>query len=652
MRRIFPSVSVVSARAILVSAAILAGTSFFPAGASYARSVSSTPDNANDEVSFAEVRSSLGGEEVAFPRPLSAENVKRYRAIFHALREGDLQKAAQYTALLKDKILLSDVLAETYLRSEAHPTILQLHQWLKEYPSSPDVPAIEMLLRTLDSAYAMNAPLHKGSTPILKRGDDASDFMNMKNSLSLAKVFTRNIALERKVQEMVSHGVKGGYSALALIEHSEGINPAYKSHLYGDVALGLLSQGCGRDALRIGTKAFELDKKKVGFPAFVAGLSAWHEGNMEAAYFLFESAANSTIIEGDIQAAAAFWAARVQSRRHKTHESMIWLHRAALHHQSFYGLLAQESLKNGGVEETHLQRLGSDVVLTSHNLYSLGEVDIEAVMMMEQGRHLFALLQIGEQGRAEALMRRIWPDTLSDLARARSLQLVAKAAGMTDLSLQMREILDQLNHQNLKENIGQLPHLQPQKGFHIDPALVYAVAHVESNFNPDAASSVGAVGMMQIRPGTANFITTKHVNFDEHGAAIFHIPADMTHRLCDPAYNLEVGQLYLLYLADAVSKSDGSEIGHTGDLLRVLASYNAGPQAIIRWETLQNGQHDPLYFVETLPNVETRQYVHKVMTSTWLYAHHMGLGAPSLTSLAHARWPSFSQEKYVEGSPS
>lgn len=651
MRRIFPSGSAASARAVLVSAAILAGTSFFPAQAHNARSASSISDTANDEVAFAEVRSSLGGDEVAFPHPLSAENIVRYRTIFRALREGDLQHAAQYTSLLQDKILLSDVLAERYLRSEAHPSQDELKQWLQTYPHSPDVPAIESLMRARDGAYTAHIASHKEKVEFLKRGDDASDFtIDDHKAGSLTHFFTRNMSLEHNIQDMAGRGVKDGYAAVAMINKMSGLSTAYKSQLYGEVALSLLSQGHAREALRIGTQGFDLDGKKVGFPAFVAGLSAWHEGDMSRAYLLLESAANSMMIEGDVQAAASFWAARIEARRHELHEYNVWLHRAASHHQSFYGLLAQELL-NHTARSGHIEHIGSSFVYTPSSLV-LGEVDIDAVMSMPEGRHLFALLQIGEQGRAEALMRRMWPDCLTDSARARSLQLVAQKAGMTDLSIQMREILDQLSHQNLKENIGTLPHLQPQKGFHFDPALVYAVAHTESNFNPEAESSVGALGMMQIRPRTASFVTTKHVSFDEHGLAVFHVSPEMERRLYDPAYNLEVGQLYMLYLADAVSKAGGVDAEKGGDLLRVLASYNAGPQAIVHWESLQNEQHDPLYYVETLPNTETRHYVHKVMTATWLYAYHMGLDVPSLRALSEAQWPSFAQEKYVQESPS
>ena len=53
----------------------------------------------------------------------------------------------------------------------------------------------------------------------------------------------------------------------------------------------------------------------------------------------------------------------------------------------------------------------------------------------------------------------------------------------------------------------QLPQLQPAHGFHVDPALVYALTRLESNFNANAVSPAGARGLMQIMPVTARYVT-------------------------------------------------------------------------------------------------------------------------------------------------
>lgn len=104
----------------------------------------------------------------------------------------------------------------------------------------------------------------------------------------------------------------------------------------------------------------------------------------------------------------------------------------------------------------------------------------------------------------------------------------------------------------------------------LEPALVEAVVAVESGFRPDAVSRKGAVGLMQLMPGTAA----------ELGVA----------DPFDPDANLDGGSRYLSRLLTA----------HGGDLRKALAAYNAGPGAVRRHEGVP-------------PYPETRGYVDRVL---------------------------------------
>lgn len=83
----------------------------------------------------------------------------------------------------------------------------------------------------------------------------------------------------------------------------------------------------------------------------------------------------------------------------------------------------------------------------------------------------------------------------------------------------------------------------------VDPKLVSAVAEVESGFNPNAVSSAGAVGIMQLMPETA---------------------ASLGVNPYDTQQNIEGGARYLRQMMDAFP----------GDLRRAVAAYNAGAQAV------------------------------------------------------------------------
>jgi soluble lytic murein transglycosylase len=91
----------------------------------------------------------------------------------------------------------------------------------------------------------------------------------------------------------------------------------------------------------------------------------------------------------------------------------------------------------------------------------------------------------------------------------------------------------------------------------LDPALVAAVIQVESRFDPFAVSSVGACGLMQIMPPTAQWLLEKDSD------AVKLRPK----QLFNPVLNIELGTSYL---AQLMNRFDG-------DLTRALIAYNAGP---------------------------------------------------------------------------
>jgi soluble lytic murein transglycosylase-like protein len=107
--------------------------------------------------------------------------------------------------------------------------------------------------------------------------------------------------------------------------------------------------------------------------------------------------------------------------------------------------------------------------------------------------------------------------------------------------------------------------------YRLPEALLLAVMAVESNFDPRALSEKGAVGLMQLMPGTA-----KDMYVSDAWA---------------PEQNIEGGARYLRILANQ----------YDGDLLKTLAAYNAGPEAVRRAG-------------DTVPDIpETREYVRKVV---------------------------------------
>jgi soluble lytic murein transglycosylase-like protein len=249
----------------------------------------------------------------------------------------------------------------------------------------------------------------------------------------------------------------------------------------------------------------------------------------------------------------------------------------------------------------------------------LSQADVDAVAETPQGLRAFAFFQIGQPDRAEAELRALWPMASANAAFGQSLLMVASATGLNDCAAQMAGLLqvrDGVKHEELR---FPMPRLRPAGGFRVDPALVYALTRMESNFNPAAISPVGARGLMQIMLPTAQFITGDLM-----------MRAD---RLHEPGANLDIGQRYVSHLAGL----DGID----NDLIRLLASYNCGPGNLARWEQDVRDGGDPLLFIEAIPIPETRAFVPHVLMYSWIYAAQLHTRAPSLDSLAEGEFPRF-----------
>lgn len=140
------------------------------------------------------------------------------------------------------------------------------------------------------------------------------------------------------------------------------------------------------------------------------------------------------------------------------------------------------------------------------------------------------------------------------------------------------------------------PVVESLSGSSFDPRLVYAIMRAESTFRPKVVSSAGAIGLMQLMPATAQRMAKRG------GDAKFDI-----RELYRPPKNLEYGIRYLKMLDQMFP----------GNRVAIIASYNAGEEAVGRW--LKHGYSPDIEeFIEEIPYDETNLYVKKVLTNYWV----------------------------------
>ncbi|MEO8722846.1 MAG: lytic transglycosylase domain-containing protein [Sphingobium sp.] len=323
-------------------------------------------------------------------------------------------------------------------------------------------------------------------------------------------------------------------------------------------------------------------------------LSAWRQNDPRTAAAEFVIVA-SQASNDDMSAAGAYWAARAQMNAGDPQKVEGLLRIAARKDDTFYGLLARETL---GITAPRpaAQTSGWSRIAKSPNV-----------------RAAVALHDIGEDDLADEAIRR-----QAELGGSAQYDQIVALTG----SLNLPETQLWLAHHGpagrKPDSFSRFPMPQwtPDGGWRVDPALIFAHALQESGFRPAIVSPAGARGLMQVMPGTANLVAGGRVSADQ---------------LNIPSTNMEYGQRYIEQLRDMRA---------TGGLLpKVMAAYNAGPAPVERWNTQVHDGGDPLLFIESLPYYETRAYVNIVMRNYWMYQMQQNGSADALTTMAQGGWP-------------
>ena len=138
----------------------------------------------------------------------------------------------------------------------------------------------------------------------------------------------------------------------------------------------------------------------------------------------------------------------------------------------------------------------------------------------------------------------------------------------------------------------------------LDPAWVYGLIRQESRFVIGAQSGVGAQGLMQVMPATAQVIARQTGMSDSE--------------LYTMSGNIRMGTWYLSDIRGKLQNSD----------VLATAGYNAGPGRARKWQAA--GSLEGAVYAETIPFNETRDYVKKGMANAVYYAALFGSGNTSL----------------------
>ncbi|WP_136636165.1 lytic transglycosylase domain-containing protein [Pseudooceanicola onchidii] len=160
--------------------------------------------------------------------------------------------------------------------------------------------------------------------------------------------------------------------------------------------------------------------------------------------------------------------------------------------------------------------------------------------------------------------------------------------------------------------------------------MALAIARRESEFDPSVTSQVGARGLMQLMPRTAQAMAQKIGDSEDVAARLGQWP-----------YNARLGSAYLAQLARDFN----------GNVMLVSVGYNAGPSRAESWRAINGdpslGGVDPVDWVEHIPFRETRNYVQRVAESLPIYRARLGkppLPVPFTTELMGSTLTTFAPQ--------
>ena len=282
---------------------------------------------------------------------------------------------------------------------------------------------------------------------------------------------------------------------------------------------------------------------------------------------------------------AGYWQGRALDALGRGDDARAAYARGASHQTSFYGLLAAEKL--GVPLDPYLT--GRDDSRDWQGAAVMRDPIVQAGM---------ALLAAGERGKAvlffAAAGKRLDAADLSRLGAALEAQgdtyfevLLGKTAAARGM---------------IVPSIYYPIHDLARMDLPVPTALALSIARRESEFNETVGSPVGALGLMQLMPGTARDV-----------ARSLDLPYDKARLTADWAYNATLGSRYLADLIDRFGESP----------VQIAAGYNAGPGRPRDWMAdrgdPRTGAVDVIDWIEMIPFRETRNYVQRVAESIPVY---------------------------------
>ncbi len=533
---------------------------------------------------------------------LESDAAARYRAIFEQLdgkKWADAKSAIQ--ALDESDSMRPYLLARLYVAKDS-PRV-ELFDLLELLNKAPYLPQTEQLSRLAAKRGAQGLPDQASTRKLVWTGGSPQ-----RRTLAAVKNDPAADVMREQVKERIVANDPAGAEALFTGDMEAGLTPEGRTELLHRIGWGYYVNGDTANARRAAARAIDGGAGEcVANAWWTIGLASWRDKDWNGAAAAFYKAATETG-DADMRSGGYFWAARaVMADKHPERVNAM-LKAAAKESETFYGLLARETL-GMPVQDT----LRRDAVTPA---------DWAKLKTLPNARNAVVMMGIGRASDADQALRRE-AELTGDANYAALVHLASELSlPTTQLWLAQRSADGRKTAPYAR---FPSPDWTPANGWQVDKALVYAHALQETRFQTDARSAADARGLLQVVPGTGRELAAK-------AGMAFSVE-----QLNDPAFNLALGQLYMKKLA-AMPATNGL-------LVKVVAAYNAGPTPVDRWNVQVRDEGDPLLFIESVPYYETRAYLNAVLRNYFVYQMEQQGNSPVLKAMAQGLWTRFPDGK-------
>ena len=538
---------------------------------------------------------------------LSEEDVNNYQQAYYFQEQCKWKSANRFILKIKNKNLLGHIYAQKFLHPNCYKSkYLELYYWLKKYNDHPQAKRIyKLAIRRMPSGY--KSPT-KPSKPmgIVAEKITIVKKSKYKSSKKLSNAQRKEkIKLINGIKSRVNRGWPTG--ALQLLNQRDVnllLDQVEIDQQKELIAKGYFLANKNELAIKYASEALVNSAQYVPYAAWTAGLCSWRLEKYEDAANYFSLFSISLKDDAWHQTSGSFWTARSYAKLGRYDDINFWLKRASNNPNSFYGMLALEIL---GVEDK-----------IDWNKRSVLNKNNSKLLNLPAGKRLQSLIQVGF---ADELEKEI-VHLNSILNREIAKESISIAENF-DLAYTQLKIVNKLEQFGMDVPIYlyyPTSVWKPRDGYKLEKELLHAFMHQESMFNTKAKSKDGAIGLMQVLPSTAKFITKSK-----------DVKRNNSNILKNPEINLEVGQEYITYLLDLELVSR--------NLIFLAAAYNGGPGNLQKWKRETNYLGDPLFFMESIPSRETRWFIEKILTKYWIYQNKNKKEMRSLKMLANGNDP-------------